>query len=543
MKPKKKSEKSEKKPIRKPSTAAKPTKTVRTKAAAKTKKPAPRKRAAVKKAKVAPRKRVAPRILVVEPIVISKSPETARRSEEPVKLEAPKPIPVEAKPEIRAPVVREEKKPLPKPVRSKPLKIPPILLEGDKPSPAPLSGPGERYSLGPKPPAEKLSTEGELPESYGTQHLMLTARDPHWLYAHWDLTRDQQRKYNAFSRDGHLALRVYADAVGGNPETEIQLHPDSNHWFVPAKRAGARYVAELGYKSAADKWTVVATSGATMTPPDKMSAETEVEFTTIPLEVPLEKLFSLVKEAVEENPPLAQAMQEMQEERSSSRQATTPAPAVQAASPIVEAPTQRPVVQEQPKKKLPAKKFKPSAWTPAQERALAEIISMDHVRRVWMGSLEITELIRRQFMKELTAKAERQLAAGPGGVPTSPAGAPGAGGEVIKGISSPTIKPGRPGAKGFWFNVNAELIIYGATEPDATVTIAGRRIKLRRDGSFSYRFALPDGDYELPVVAVSADQTDGRAAELKFGRSTEYRGDVGHHPQDAALKTPVAESF
>ena len=35
-----------------------------------------------------------------------------------------------------------------------------------------------------------------VPEAYGTQRLLLTARDPHWLYARWDLTRDQQRKYN-----------------------------------------------------------------------------------------------------------------------------------------------------------------------------------------------------------------------------------------------------------------------------------------------------------------------------------------------------------
>ena len=93
--------------------------------------------------------------------------------------------------------------------------------------------------------------------------------------------------------------------------------------------------------------------------------------------------------------------------------------------------------------------------------------------------------------------------------------------------------------RGFWFNVNAELIIYGATEPDAEVTIGGRVIKLRADGTFSYRFSLPDGKYELPAVAVSADKVEARAAELEFSRSTEYRGEVGAHPQDARLKPPL----
>ncbi len=72
----------------------------------------------------------------------------------------------------------------------------------------------------------------------------------------------------------------------------------------------------------------------------------------------------------------------------------------------------------------------------------------------------------------------------------------------------------------------------------ASVTIGGRPVKLRPDGSFSYRFALPDGQYELPVTAVSHDGTEARHADLKFSRATEYVGDVGQHPQDPALKTP-----
>ena len=98
-------------------------------------------------------------------------------------------------------------------------------------------------------------------------------------------------------------------------------------------------------------------------------------------------------------------------------------------------------------------------------------------------------------------------------------------------------------AKGFWFNVNAELIIYGATEPNAKVTLGGHEIKLRSDGTFSFRFALPDGKYDLPAVAVSADGTDARAADLKFSRETEYLGDVGAHPQDPSLKTPLPENL
>ncbi len=59
--------------------------------------------------------------------------------------------------------------------------------------------------------------------------------------------------------------------------------------------------------------------------------------------------------------------------------------------------------------------------------------------------------------------------------------------------------------KDFWLVVNTELIVYGATEPDATVTVQGLPIKLRQDGTFTLRFALPDGRQEIPVVAINKD--------------------------------------
>ncbi|MCX5749136.1 MAG: DUF4912 domain-containing protein [Candidatus Saganbacteria bacterium] len=60
-------------------------------------------------------------------------------------------------------------------------------------------------------------------------------------------------------------------------------------------------------------------------------------------------------------------------------------------------------------------------------------------------------------------------------------------------------------AKDFWLVANTELIVYGATEPDAKVSIQGLPVKLRHDGTFSMRFALPDGRQEIPIEAISRD--------------------------------------
>jgi len=325
---------------------------------------------------------------------------------------------------------------------------------------------------------------GELPQAYGTEKLLLTARDPHWLYAHWDLTREQIREHTRCSADGHLVLRVYIDQTAGKPFLETHVNPESRNWFVHVGRGGTKFVAVLGYYAkTATRWTQLSVSAPALTPPDSLSTDRSVHIATIPIDVPFEKLLAAVKAAVNEGTPLAVGIQRLR------------------ALGYAE---------------LPDLVLNWSGqWTAEQELALADLISMEPVRRVWIGSLEITELIRRKLVEDISSAAVASVSSPVGGVERE---------------------------KGFWLNVNAELIIYGATEPDAKVAIGGREIRLRPDGSFSIRFALPDGHYELPVTAVSADQTDGRAAKLRFHRHTEYRGDVGAHPQDAQLKPPRAES-
>ncbi|MGH7939528.1 MAG: DUF4912 domain-containing protein [Limisphaerales bacterium] len=371
---------------------------------------------------------------------------------------------------------------------------PSILLEGDHPEPPSASGPGQKYALGAWPVSQKAQPEAELPEAYGTKKLFLTARDPHWLYANWDMTREQQTHLNAHSAEGHLILRIYANKIEGHPLYEIHVHPESRHWFAHVEKAGSPYAAELGYYSPVGRWMRVAAAGATVTPPDSVSENGNAEFATIPFEFPFSKLLDIVKAAVRENRPLAQAVEEL-------RRAGHPA--------------------------LPRINGEPiSNWTQEQESALAKIIAIDETRRIWMGSLEITELVRRRMAQEMSSF----------GLMSSL-------GISSLGISSFSSPFGGLPSKGFWFNVNAELIIYGATEPDAKVTIGGHAIKLRPDGSFSFRFALPDGNYDLPAVAVSADGTDARSADLKFSRNTQYMGDVGAHPQDPALKAPSPENL
>jgi Domain of unknown function (DUF4912) len=125
------------------------------------------------------------------------------------------------------------------------LKLPPILLEGDERTSTPLTGPGQKYALGPAAAGPQVAhEEAALPEAYGTGKLLLAARDPRWLYAHWDLTPSQQRQYNALSADRHLVVRVYPRTVMERPVREVHVHPESRHWFIHVEHAETQYVAE-----------------------------------------------------------------------------------------------------------------------------------------------------------------------------------------------------------------------------------------------------------------------------------------------------------
>lgn len=74
----------------------------------------------------------------------------------------------------------------------------------------------------------------------------------------------------------------------------------------------------------------------------------------------------------------------------------------------------------------------------------------------------------------------------------------------------------------FWMVLNTELIVYGATEPDASVTIMGKAVKLRPDGTFSIRMALPDGEIDIPVTGVSADKIDEITITPEVHKRTHY---------------------
>jgi hypothetical protein len=70
------------------------------------------------------------------------------------------------------------------------------------------------------------------------------------------------------------------------------------------------------------------------------------------------------------------------------------------------------------------------------------------------------------------------------------------------------------------FAIDAEIIIYGATQRGSHVTLKGEPVKLREDGTFAVKLNLPDQRQVLPIVASSSNGMEQRTIILAVERNT-----------------------
>lgn len=411
--------------------------------------------------------------------------------------------------------------------------FPPILLEGDE---TPVAG-GEatailKYALTPAAPAQpQKAPEPEPPPAHGTGQLRLIPRDPHCLYASWDISPEEQRRYNTLSIHHHLVVRLHRDQPHGDVTAETHVHPESRHWFLHVPQAASTYVAVLGYYTPTMEWRVLAVADPATMPRETPVEEWAERFVTVPFDVPLPaalpgQFAPLPSWAGVTAPAPSRAAGAWPLPSPQIAWDAPPAPRPVRPAPDLESPP------------TPATVPVPLEWTRAQDYALNELLPTALTRREVVSSIQIEEMLRRAALK-------------PAGFPRPAEGWQPVPGEVAEMAFSPfggegpaifsqAAGPEQLPQPAFWFNVNAELIVYGATDPAALVTIAGQPVKLRRDGTFSYRFSLPDGTYTL---LISADSRRGevRHAELVFSRGSHFAGEVGAAPQDPALKPPAPE--
>ncbi len=74
--------------------------------------------------------------------------------------------------------------------------------------------------------------------------------------------------------------------------------------------------------------------------------------------------------------------------------------------------------------------------------------------------------------------------------------------------------------KSFWLVADAELIVYGATDPTANLTIGGEKVPLASDGTFRLQVPFRDGLQNYDIKATDSSGTQERSITMRFDRNT-----------------------
>ncbi|MBW4668844.1 MAG: DUF4912 domain-containing protein [Cyanomargarita calcarea GSE-NOS-MK-12-04C] len=322
----------------------------------------------------------------------------------------------------------------------------------------------------------------DLPAGYGDSRIVLMPRDPQWAYTYWDVPNEHKEELR---RQGgqQLALRIY-DVTDINLEYQsphnIQEYPSdemAREWYLPIPLSDRDYAIDIGYRCADGRWLVLARSAQVRVPPVYPSDWIEDIFITVDFEEDLRN------KAVYELVPPAKKASAAGSQAGSSASATR-----NGSNPIYD-----------------------------EIFGMAESVEAMRVAGSIFGSMQHgpSSMIPEQAISSYVFPSGVGMWAVPttSGLTMSGAGMSGAGfsGDV----------PMRP--RKFWLIADAELIVYGATEPDATVTIGGRPIKLNPDGTFRFQMTFQDGFIDYPIMAVAADGEQTRSIHMNFNRQTPSR--------------------
>ena len=71
-----------------------------------------------------------------------------------------------------------------------------------------------------------------------------------------------------------------------------------------------------------------------------------------------------------------------------------------------------------------------------------------------------------------------------------------------------------------WLVADAELIVYGATDPSAKLTIGGEEVPLASDGTFRLQVPFRDGTQNYSIQAIDSQEKETRDITMKFDRVT-----------------------
>ncbi|HEY9752582.1 MAG TPA: DUF4912 domain-containing protein, partial [Coleofasciculaceae cyanobacterium] len=347
----------------------------------------------------------------------------------------------------------------------------------------------------------------DLPGGYGESRIVLLPRDPHWAYTYWDVPNHHRE---AVRRQGgsRLALRLQdvtdIDLGRQNPHSLQQYECDelARDWYVPIPVSDRDYLVEIGYVSDDGDWLMLARSLPVRVPPVYPSDWTDDQFLTIDWDQELQgNSFGTLPPPgfrTGTGTPLTDQIFAMSESAEADRVAGSLYGSMQHVPGSVAGSAQM-----------------------ASGQAISSYVLVSGIG-MWAsgvgmpGSVPSVTGMSGIGMSGIGMSGIGMSGIGMSGIGLWPSGLNMSG--VGFSASAPPIRP-----RQFWLIADAELIVYGATEPGATVYIGGQPIELNPDGTFRFQMSFQDGLIDFPILAVAEDGVQTRAIHMTFNRQTPTR--------------------
>lgn len=279
----------------------------------------------------------------------------------------------------------------------------------------------KRPAASPAPAPEALVRPIAVPHTldHASQkdRIIVLARDPYWLHAHWELSRTTlARAQAALGQEWHSAQPILRVMDVTSEDTtnaaerhvrDVPIHGGVNNWYIDVTKPPRSYRVDVGYLSRRGKFYVLARSNIVTTPK------------------------AGVTDALDEN------------------------------------------------------------WCNVQQQ-FERVQNPSTINAARPASIDLNDLFDERLRRPLSSLSMQNLSLG-----------------ALPGLG-----------RRFHFEIDAELIVYGATEPNAQVTLQGEPVQLRPDGTFTVRFRLPDSRQIIPAVAASSDGVEERTIVLAVERNT-----------------------
>lgn len=121
----------------------------------------------------------------------------------------------------------------------------------------------------------------ELPAGYGDNRVVLMIKDPHWIFAYWDIDPAVSDLFRSdFGNDiwDRSAPFLKIRNITKNEESYIRINEFSKSWYISVPELDCLYTVEVGRKVGERFFVCLAESNVIATPRNSVSSNTETFF-------------------------------------------------------------------------------------------------------------------------------------------------------------------------------------------------------------------------------------------------------------------------